>query len=183
MHASEILDLRALVEDAVRQALPSCGIPIGEPFDPDDAFDTLDTTEQLVAFMGFTGPVLRGTLALVAPLDIMRGSYPLLLKDRACSVFDVFDWTGEVANHLLAKAKSNLASRGVTIEASTPRVMLAQQPRVTRSVQGTICSTCFASGYSWIKVWFDAIAPDDQPVFGSSLAEHVVLSAGDAVIF
>lgn len=180
MQPAEILELRELVEDAARHVLPSCGIFIGEPFDPVDA---LDDTKQLVAFMGFTGPVLRGTLALVAPAELMRASYPIPLNGNPYEVFEVFDWTGEVTNRLLGRVKNGLASRGVAIEASTPRVMLAHQLHVTRSVQGTVCSTCFTSGSSWIKVWFDATAPEDQQVLGSSLPDNAALLEGEVVIF
>ena len=179
MDAAEVTELRDLVFDAARRVFPTCGIPVGETIEREDPKET----RQLVAFMGFAGEVMRGTLALVAPIDLMRAAYPIPLKDSAQWEFEVFDWSGEVANRLLASIKDALAIRGVNIEASTPRVMLADQLHVLRSVRGTVCSSCFASGDSWIKVWFDAMAPDNQKVLGPPRIEEAAPPGGDVLLF
>jgi CheY-specific phosphatase CheX len=180
MDASEIEQIRKIVIEASRHVFPSCGIAIGEACEPgeEDA-----ESKQLVAFMGFAGPVLRGTLALVAPIELMRTSYPLPLAAGARWEFEVFDWSGEVANRLLANIKNHLAMRGVDIEASTPRVMLAEHLHVTRSVRGTVCSSCFPIGDSWIKIWFDAMAPDDQKVLREPQGPDATPPEGDVLLF
>jgi hypothetical protein len=180
MDASEMDEIKEIVIEASRHVFPSCGIAIGDACEP---VEDPDDVKQLVAFMGFAGPVLRGTLTLVAPIDLMRSSYPLPLKDRARWEFEVFDWSGEVANRLLANVKNGLAARGVDIEASTPRVMLAEQLHVTRSVRGTVCSSCFPSGDSWIKIWFDAMAPDNQKVLKDPQASSATPPEGDVLLF
>ena len=181
MEASEIDVIREIVIEASRHVFPSCGIAIGEACEPPD--NGAEDAKQLVAFMGFAGPILRGTLALVAPIELMRSSYPLPLSDNARWEFDVFDWSGEVANRLLANIKNGLAARGVEIEASTPRVMLAEHLHVTRSVRGTVCSTCFASGESWVKIWFDAMAPDNQQVLREPQGPSATPPEGDVLLF
>ena len=180
MEASELDQIREIVIEASRHVFPRCGIALGEQIErTDDGSDV----KQLVAFMGFAGPVLRGTLALVAPIDLMRASYPLPLKDGARWEFEVFDWSGEVANRLLANIKNGLALRGVDIEASTPRVMLAEQLHVTRSVRGTVCSSCFATEDSWIRIWFDAMAPDDQKILLEPRGPDPTPPEGDVLLF
>jgi hypothetical protein len=180
MDASEMDQIREIVIDASRHVFPACGIPIGDACEPgDEAGDT----KQLVAFMGFAGPILRGTLALVAPIEIMRSTYPLPLKEGTRWEFEVLDWSGEVANRLLASIKNGLAIRGVDIEASTPRVMLAEHLHVTRSVRGTVCCSCFAIGDSWIKIWFDAMAPDNQKVLREAQGPSPMPPEGDVLLF
>jgi hypothetical protein len=181
MEASEMDQIKEIVIEASRHVFPSCGIAIGDAFD--EVEDEGNGAKQLVAFMGFAGPILRGTLALVAPIEVMRTTYPLPLKDGVRWEFEVFDWSGEVANRLLANIKNGLAVRGVDIEASTPRVMLAEQLHVTRSVRGTVCSSCFAIGDSWIKIWFDAMAPDNQKVLREPQGASATPPEGDVLLF
>lgn len=180
MEASEMEQIREIVIEASRHVFPSCGIALGEQVERNDE---ASDAKQLVAFMGFAGPILRGTLALVAPIELMRASYPLPIKDGARWEFEVFDWSGEVANRLLANIKNGLAVRGVEIEASTPRVMLAEQLHVTRSVRGTVCSSCFATPDSWIKIWFDAMAPDGQKVLREPQGQNATPPEGDVLLF
>jgi CheY-specific phosphatase CheX len=179
MDASDMDEIRQIVIEASRQVFPTCGMAIGEACEPGE---DLAAAKQLVAFMGFAGPILRGTLAIVAPIEVMRKSYPLPFKEGARWEFEVFDWSGEVANRLLASIKNRLARRGVEIEASTPRVMLAEQLHVTRSVHGTLCSSCFASGDSWIKIWFDAMATDNQKVLREQQGPAAT-PEGDVLLF
>jgi hypothetical protein len=180
MESSDADEIRNIVIEASRHVFPSCGIAIRELLDPRD--DEPGETRQLVAFMGFAGPILRGTLTLVAPIELMRSTYPLPLKDGSRWEFEVFDWSGEVANRLLAHIKNGLATRGVEIEASTPRVMLAEHLHVSKSVHGTVCSSCFATDDSWVKIWFDAMAPDNQKVLRDRGAD-VTPPEGDVLLF
>jgi hypothetical protein len=179
MEASEMDQIREIVIGASRHVFPSCGIGIGEQVERND--DPSDA-KQLIAFMGFAGSTLRGTLTLVAPIELMRASYPLPLKDNVCWEFEVFDWSGEVANRLLSHIKNGLSLRGVEIEASTPRVMLAEQLHETRSVKGTVCSSCFATEDSWVKIWFDAMAPDGQKVLREP-QPNATPPEGDVLLF
>jgi hypothetical protein len=181
MEASDMAEISEIVVAASRHVFPSCGISIGRALEPTD--DATIDTKQLVAFMGFAGPILRGTLTVVAPIELMRASYPLPIKPGARWEFDVFDWSGEVANRLLANIKNGLAVRGVDIEASTPRVMLAEQLQVTRSLRGTVCSSCFAAGDSWVRIWFDAMAPDDHKILRARQASDPTPTEGDVVLF
>jgi hypothetical protein len=179
MQTSEAAELKAMVLSSARHILPACGLPIGEPIE----MPTVEA-KQVVAFMGFTGDVLRGTIALVAPLELIRTAYPLPLKDAARWELEAFDWAGEIANRLLGRIKLLLFPKGVSIEASTPRVMLGEQLHVTRSTHGTVCSTCFPVHDSWVRVWFDAISAEDRPLFiqaESNLAS--VPPEGDVLLF
>jgi len=175
---SDAAELSEIVVSASRHVFPSCGIPLaGQITNGVEAPE-----KQLVAFMGFTGDALRGTMAIVVPTELMRQAYPLPLRDNDRSEFEVFDWAAEVANRLLGRIKVALAARSVEIEASTPRVMLAEQLHVTRSTRGTVCSACFASGSTSVRVWFDAISTEGQPIFGVP-SEDFSPPEGDVLLF
>ena len=88
----------------------------------------------------------------------------------------------KVANRLLGRIKVALAARSVEIEASTPRVMLGEQLHVTRSTRGTVCSACFASGNTSVRVWFDAISSEGQPLFGV-VSDDFSQAEGDVLLF
>jgi CheY-specific phosphatase CheX len=181
MQIAEAEELRRLVVASTLHVLPSCGIAAMEPIEPAAAESD---EKQVVAFLGFTGDALRGTIAIVAPVGLLRAAYPLPLADKAQWQVEVFDWAGEIANRLIGRVRSALAPFGVTIEASTPRVMQGEQLHVTRSTQGTICSAYFPVGTSWVRVWFDATAADERPLFaGVSAAATSVPAEGEPVLF
>jgi CheY-specific phosphatase CheX len=181
MQPNEVLELQRLVLEAAQHVLPACGLEVGEPAEPRaDAA----STQQIVAFMGFTGDVLRGTMAIVAPVELMRAAYPLPLQDTARWQIEVFDWAGEIANRLLGRIKLGLTARGADIEASTPRVMQGEHLHVTRSTKGTVCSASFPVGGSSIRVWFDAIWPEDQALFPIPAAAAMSMPPeGEVVLF
>ena len=162
MHIKEATELQTLVIESARHVLPACGLAIGELGEPPPEGEE---TKQVVAFMGFTGDVLRGTLALVAPLELFRAAYPLPLDPNTRWQLEVFDWAGEIANRLLGRIKLALTARGADVEASTPRVMLGEHLHVTRSTKGTVCSASFLSGASAVRVWFDAVAAEGRELF------------------
>lgn len=180
MQANESKELHDLVVEAAAHVLPDCGLAIGEP---SEASRDFSEPRQVVAFMGFTGDLLRGTMAVVAPLALMRTAYPLPLKDDVRWEFEVFDWAGEVANRVLGRIKLSLVERGVDIEASTPRVLLGDQLLVTRSTPGTVCSTHFPVGDSWVRVWFDAVAAEDRPLFTAPAVRASFPPEGDVLLF
>lgn len=181
MTDAEAAELSEIVVKCARHVLPGCGIPISEG---GQIVDEPPDAKQLVAFMGFTGDVLRGTMAIVSPIELMRRAYPLDFKQGARWEYEVFDWAGEVANRLLGRIKVALAQRSVDIEASTPRVMLAEHLHVTRSTRGTVCSAAFPSGDATIRVWFDAIAAEGRAVFGPAPLNHPSSPPeGDVLLF
>jgi CheY-specific phosphatase CheX len=181
MQNDEVTELQRLVIEAARHVLPACGIEVGEP---QESHVEVANTQQIVAFMGFTGDMLRGTMAIVAPVDLMRAAYPLPIKDQTRWQLEVFDWTGEIANRLLGRIKLGLTARGADIEASTPRVMQGEHLHLTRSTKGTVCSACFPVRDASMRVWFDAIWPEDRALFPVSAAAAASSPPeGDVLLF
>lgn len=180
MQAADIAELREIVVACARQVFPGCGIEIGAQRDP---VNEAPNTKRLVAVMGFSGGLMRGSLALVAPVELMKRAYPLPLAKTGPWELDVFDWSGEVANRLLGRIKNALALRGVEVEPSTPRVLHAERLHAVGSMRRMICSIAFMSNDSWIEVWFDAIAAQDRTLLTPLDPNHETPSEGDVLLF
>jgi hypothetical protein len=179
MQPEEVAQLREVVVDAARRIFPGCGIEVGEAREPQEE---APETKRLVAVMGFSGDVLRGSMALVAPMELMRDAYPLPLKSNGWEL-DVFDWSGEIANRLLGRIRNALAERGVEVAPSTPRVLYAERLQAVGSMRRTICTIAFPSKASWIEVWFDALAPEGRVVLSPADPNRVAPPEGDVLLF
>ena len=180
MDPSEVTEIRDIVIESARHVLPMCGIAADHQ---SDGANLQNSSDQLVAFMGFSGEMLRGTLTLVAPIALMRETYPLPLTDGPRSELDVFDWSAEIANRLLGRIKNGLASRGLEVEPSTPRVMIADQIQILRSLRGSVCSVFFSAGPWPFGLWFDAIAPEGVALFSAERVPDETPPEGDVLLF
>jgi CheY-specific phosphatase CheX len=179
MRPSDVAEVRKIVVDSARQVFPKCGIPIGEQR---ETVEESPSTKRLVAVMGFSGGSLRGSLALVAPVEVMKAAYPLPLPAAQWEL-DVFDWSGEVANRLLGRIKNALAERGVEVEPSTPRVLHADSLHAVGTTRRMICSIAFLTKESWIEVWFDAITGQEHSLLSPPDPSRVAPPEGDILLF
>lgn len=80
----------------------------------------------VMAFVGFTGRELRGTLVLDASKALLERSYPAGAPGVTTADEDLCDWSGEITNLLLGQVKRELSGRGVTIQLSTPVVISSE---------------------------------------------------------
>ncbi|HMI89252.1 MAG TPA: chemotaxis protein CheX [Polyangiaceae bacterium] len=113
----------------------------------------------MIAFLGFSGEEVCGTLTLMGPVALMRHAYPLPVQNEQLGDAEVFDWAGEVVNRLLGRIKHVLASRGVQIRSSTPQVVRGEQMNVWPSRRGKLIAVRFVADPWWIGVWFEVTTP------------------------
>ena len=73
---------------------------------------------ELVGFIGFTNPELRGAFALA----IERPPVAMGIEASSAS-----DWVGELSNQLLGRFKNKLLAYGVVLEMSTPIAMAGRE--------------------------------------------------------
>ena len=166
MHPSDRGELAQLTADCFREVFAAYGIAMS--LESDDTTTRDDSPGPIVSFIGFGGDLLRGTLIILAPLNVVRASYPSELKDCAESAIQVFDWAGELANQVLGRIKNRLDSRGVEVFVSMPKVMLASHFSVPTSSRGAVCGLRFlAPGQERVGIWLDALARSStQPIIG-----------------
>jgi hypothetical protein len=100
---------------------------------------------------------------MLIPVYLARRSYPLALTGGDDKLA-LFDWCGEIINRLLGRIKQGLAVRGVDIEASTPRAVMAEHIQLVASERNSVCALRFHCGEGVVAVLVDAIS-QSQIVF------------------
>jgi hypothetical protein len=160
MQPRERADLQRIVTHACGQVLPQCGLAID--LEPTDILAPVVRADQLAAFVGFTSDALRGALVLLVPVILARGSYPLPFREGTLGQLDLFDWCGEITNRLMGRVKAGLAERGVVVEPSTPKAMMAEQVRVPVSEHASVYAASFGCENAAVIVMLDAISLESQ---------------------
>jgi CheY-specific phosphatase CheX len=181
MQPSERAEFREIVISSCRHVLPQCGLPI-EP-DPADVTAIGLVTEQMAGFIGFTADTLRGALTFLAPLDLVRVSYPLVLKKGMEGNLELFDWCGEVVNRLLGRIKGGLGARGVDIDASTPKAMMGEQLQIAVLERRAICALEFPCGGGKVAVLVDAVSPAGVTLFKEPVDASSLPQEGELLLF
>jgi CheY-specific phosphatase CheX len=175
---SEAIELSDVVVNSVRHILEAYGVEVTEPMVPVGEPDP----KQIVALIGFVGDALRGSLTLIAPVECIRRTYPPGME-KPSREYELLDWAGELANLVLGRIKVALSSRGVDIDSSTPRVLMAGQLAGVRSTQHTVLSTSFSVADAQLRIWFDAVAPEGEPLFRSAPCPDTSQPEGEVLLF
>jgi CheY-specific phosphatase CheX len=178
VESDDARELTLVVLDAARHVLTSYGLSVSDPTAPCEGLDPA----QIAAVIGFNGETLRGTMAIIAPPDLIRCTCPPLQATPEVDEGEIFDWAGELLNMMLGRVKVGLSARGVDIDSSTPRVMMASQLKVRRAAEQTVCSACLGVGLSRLTLWFDAVACEAH-LFAREPEPDCMLPAGEVALF
>jgi CheY-specific phosphatase CheX len=177
--SSEAAELTKIAVGAIHCVLDAYGVRAGGPV---AHTGELDPT-QIVALIGFSGDVLKGTVAIIAPTELVLRTCPPPLREPSFTEREIFDWAGELVNLILGRIKIGLAARGVEVGSGTPRVMLAGELRIERSLETTICSTSISIDDLPLILWLDAVGMRGEPLFVGETCQDVSLAAGEVVLF
>jgi hypothetical protein len=181
MQPSERAILREIVISSCRHVLPKCGLPIGP-----EAHDVTQGTHkagQLAAFIGFTAPALRGALSLLVPVEEVRTSYPVVLNKGIAGKLELFDWAGEIVNRLLGRVQSEVATRGIELEPSTPKAMLGEHLEFNVLQPAAVCAVEFTCGSGTITILVDAVAMQGTAIFGEPAHQSGLPQEGEILLF
>ena len=127
---------------------------------------------------------MRGTLTLVAPFSLMRATYPLKLSEDDNWELEIFDWSAEVANRLLGRLKTILATRGVEVDPTPPKVLLADQLQIRRATRGAECMTLtFLAGSAVVSLGCDVMTMDGPEIFTPTAGGDPTPSDGEILLF
>lgn len=164
MHDADAAILRGHVVQCTREAFAAYSIHVD--LDEGDPCQ-LAHDAQIVAFIGFGGARVRGTLTVMAPRMLWLTTYPIAQPpgSKLCDN-DLLDWCGEVVNQVLGRIKNQLVRRGVELQVSTPKALHASQLTISRSAQRSVCMLRSSAGKeSAIGVWFDAVVEESGILF------------------
>jgi hypothetical protein len=102
-----------LVQDAARALFETYGLKLN--LDGSPVAKTLQAV-QIIASIGFSSPVLSGSLLLALPDTLVERTMPTPDANLA-------DWSGELANQLLGRLKNQLLHYEVVINLALPVVI------------------------------------------------------------
>jgi Chemotaxis phosphatase CheX len=103
-----------LVQDATRALFETYGLKLN--LDGSPVAKTLQAV-QSIASIGFSSPVLSGSLLMALPNSLVERTLPT--PDA-----DIADWSGELANQLLGRLKNQLLHYEVVINLALPVVVI-----------------------------------------------------------
>ncbi len=142
---------------------------------------------KLAAVICFGGDGVHGELVLVAPVAVVRASYPVPAEQRA-TVTDasVQDWVGELVNQLLGRLKRKLLISGLDIETGLPRATSVERlARHTGATDGSyslhLCA--HAGKNALVAVWLDTVVPDHIDLARPCGLAQATLAEGDVLLF
>jgi hypothetical protein len=115
-HDPDAVAFLAFLQAAACEVLREYGVDVGA-LSPEDEAPALQA-EDLVAVLTFSGPDVRGSLALGASPGVLARSLPQ--PDLAATEAVLMDWAGELANQMLGRVKDRLAHHGGTLLVDTP---------------------------------------------------------------
>jgi CheY-specific phosphatase CheX len=158
----------AATDGAVRELFSTYGIELGRidvGLQPSVSFVTC-------AVIGFSGPAVRGTLAVALTGGLAERTNPIGASGN------LRDWVGELANQLLGRIKLALLDQGLDIYLNLPAVLkgehLAPLPR--RDAQ----PMTFSAADGFVGVWIEIEArPGAQGNPGSGHRPQ----SGEAIVF
>jgi CheY-specific phosphatase CheX len=155
---------REPLDDGVRlelaDMLSRCGKSLLETHGVDaERAETPDVASHgaVLAFIGFFGDGLRGTLVVDACRALLARSYPAC--GHAPDDDDLIDWSGELANLLLGRLKSELLGCGVAIRVGTPAVVSGEAMAALDSLHPVGRVTCrFEAQGAWMRARLEVTA-------------------------
>lgn len=98
-------------------------------FDGETSAHTEAPTElrghQVAGIIGFAGDGFGGTLAIRAPSTVVRRWLPISITEPG--IHQLGDWTAELANQLLGRAKNKIIRLGTTFQITPPTYAIADE--------------------------------------------------------
>ncbi len=137
-------------EELLREHLIGCAREVFAAYDvsvdSDAAGASSSQGPRLASIIRFDGEEMQGELAFVAPVSLIRSSYPVPGPSDQVTDEDVADWAAEVANQLLGSLKRKLLMNGTEIRLSLPKTMPAERLRRGDSAIPEACAVSLRAG-------------------------------------
>ena len=90
---------------------------------------------SVVATLGFTGNLVKGTLLIVGRTDSLRTTHPMTAMGADVTDNDLSDWGGEISNQVLGRFKNAMLPYGIDLKMSVPSVVRGTEMQLA-GVQG-----------------------------------------------
>jgi chemotaxis protein CheX len=150
---ANVVRLDALVEFAARALFESHGLTLGEA---QDEMSRLPDDHDIADSIGFTAPQVQGAILLTTRKDLVARAWPRELRHREPSEREVCDWAGELVNQLLGRVKNALVPFGLTLEQSTPTVVIGKHVHRAPPSTNVARRYFFETSVGSLLIYFDA---------------------------
>lgn len=133
----------------------SCGVPTRceGPLDAD-----APPAAGIVAFIGFSGAKLTGSLALVLPEALVEETHPMRGHVAGDARAALHDWAGEISNQVLGRLKNRLLAGDIVLQLSTPITLQGTDLRGRAGAHDGFTRLRFVAGSRAFELHFDANA-------------------------
>lgn len=111
------------------------------------------SSTSVVATLGFTGDLVRGSLLVVAKAESLQMSHPMSALGADVKETDVNDWSGEIANQVLGRLKNGLLKYALNLKMSVPSVVRGASLQIV-GASGSECLLRAARGSSGLVFGF-----------------------------
>jgi CheY-specific phosphatase CheX len=158
-----------------------CGVATrSEGLLPDDA----QPAAGLVAFIGFSGEKLTGSLALVLPETLIEQTHPMRGQIAGDPRAAMHDWAGELSNQLLGSLKNRLLRYGVVLQLSTPITLQGRELRGRSEAREGFACLRFRASDAAFDLHFDASAAEGVEISARTPDEATDdVANGDVLLF
>jgi hypothetical protein len=112
----------------------------------------------IVAFIGFSGAKLTGSLALVLPEALVEETHPMRGRIAGDPRAALHDWAGEISNQVLGRLKNRLLGGGIVLQLSTPIPLQGTELRGRAGAHDGVARFLFLAGSKPFELHFDANA-------------------------
>jgi hypothetical protein len=137
--------------------------------------------EHIAAFSGFGGNGFRGSYTLLAPSPLLSRLHPL---PPTVDPRDLTDWACELVNQSVGRFRNRLLSYGVDMILSVPQSVLAEELRLSSSLQPARSPSVFVIDGMVLEGWLEL---ELNPVFRLPESplnqEELALKEGSLVLF
>lgn len=172
MQSEQWKHIAPIIEECCTSLFQDCGVPL-EPMSESGALQINE--KGAVAFIGFSGPDVRGYLILGASLGLLRKAYPF--SGDGAAEEDLREWLKELSNQLLGRVKGRLLRHNLSFDVSCPTSMVGMD---LRGDAGEVMR--FGDSSAALLIEFDAeLSPEFQ--FGVESAARVMPVEGDLLLF
>jgi|GEM_PF-2986208 len=93
----------------------------------ENSIEQFDELQSLVAFVGFTGENIKGSLTFLSQRTFFTTTHPNIQMQVPVEPQDELDWAREVVNQILGRVKNKLLAFNLPFSVSTPSVVIGHQ--------------------------------------------------------
>ncbi len=149
--------------------------------DPSSIDEEMDEVPALCSTLGFAGKLMRGAVALVSPVALLRTLHPFGLS--GVSEEDLRDQMSELTNQFVGRMKTKLLPHGISMVTGVPHCFAGHSLRSLPDEANTTGELLFRISGSVLCVHFAAAIDPSIDFTRPPVAQKGSLAEGEVLVF